>query len=99
MIVGAYPSLSLSFTIKFILNWSDYMILIYAIVWILTTMLILGIIYMISGGRLFKRVYHDIMGWHLPDNTKKTEGINTCSKCKICKKDIIRDSQGNWFTY
>lgn len=73
------------------------MILIISIGVLLTTMLILGVVYMISGGRLFKKVYHDIFGWHIPDDTRKREGINRCSKCRLCKKDIIQDSQGNWF--
>lgn len=45
----------------------------------------------------FKCIYHDILGWHKPNGTYHSEGINVHSTCKYCGKDIIQDSQGNWF--
>ena len=45
-----------------------------------------------------KFFYHDIMGWHTPDNSPKwSDGLSDHSKCKHCGKDIMQDSQGNWF--
>lgn len=38
-----------------------------------------------------KCFYHDILGWHRPDKHSKRD------ICKYCGKDIMQDSQGNWF--
>lgn len=47
---------------------------------------------------LFKWFYHDIMHWHQPDNSpERFDGLSTHSVCKYCGKDIMQDSQGNWF--
>lgn len=57
-----------------------------------------GVVYMISKGKIFKRVYHNIMQWHLPsDEPQEFDGCNVHAKCKICGKSIMQDSQGNWF--
>ena len=48
---------------------------------------------------MFKRFYHDRLGWHRPDESKGV-GFDGCSihaHCKYCGKDIMMDSQGNWF--
>lgn len=45
----------------------------------------------------FKGYYHDILGWHKPTDEKEFDGCNTCSHCKYCDKEIMQDSQGNWF--
>lgn len=43
-------------------------------------------------------LYHDILGWHQPEkNTVRVEDVNTHAVCKWCGKDIMQDSQGNWF--
>lgn len=41
--------------------------------------------------------YHDFMGWHVPDDSLSHDGCSFHSHCKICGKDIMQDSQGNWF--
>ena len=42
--------------------------------------------------------YHDFLGWHRPDDSPQwSDGCSTHSKCKYCGKDIMEDSQGNWF--
>lgn len=42
--------------------------------------------------------YHDILGWHQPDNSPTTsDGLSSHATCKWCHKDIMQDSQGNWF--
>lgn len=65
---------------------------------ILCTFIICSIIYTYTGGRLFYQLYHDILGWHIPyKDDNHFEGINICSQCKICNKEIMMDSQGNWF--
>lgn len=59
--------------------------------------LICGILYVRFG--VFTLVYHDIFGWHEPDETKPAEfdGAFWHCTCKYCHEPIIQDSQGNWF--
>lgn len=71
-------------------------------VYILSVFLIIGIfmiasiIYIKTG--LFKDFYHDVLEWHQPDNSPKwSDGCSIHAKCKWCEKDIMQDSQGNWF--
>ena len=58
-----------------------------------------GLIYILSQSRIFIKLYHDLMGWHLPDYKKDvtSDSVNTYAVCKHCGKEIMRDSQGNWF--
>lgn len=47
-----------------------------------------------------KRLFHNLMGWHLPENEKnELLGVNITSKCRLCGREIMQDSQGNWFSY
>ena len=47
---------------------------------------------------IFAFFYHDVMLWCRPDyNTVTFNGWTAHAKCKHCGKDIIQDSQGNWF--
>ena len=46
-----------------------------------------------------KWLLHDIMHWHLPDETSSFDGCSNHSYCKFCNKEIMQDSQGNWFTF
>ena len=46
-----------------------------------------------------KWLLHDIMHWHLPDETNSFDGCSNHSYCKFCNKEIMQDSQGNWFTF
>lgn len=65
---------------------------------IITIMWVSGIIYMISKGRIFNWFYHDVLEWHLPnDEPQEFDGCNTHAHCKFCGKEIMQDSQGNWF--
>ena len=43
--------------------------------------------------------FHDRLGWHIPDHRKGMtyDGINIYASCKRCRKEIMQDSQGNWF--
>jgi len=45
----------------------------------------------------FKRFYHDVMKWHEPGDYLWWNGYIVHSYCKYCNKEILRDSQGNWF--
>ena len=57
-----------------------------------------GIIYLISGGRIFNRFFHNVMEWHLPDDKpQEFNGCNIHAHCRFCGKRIMQDSQGNWY--
>lgn len=46
----------------------------------------------------FKFFYHDLLGWHTPDDSPQySDGCSQHATCKHCGKDIMMDSQGNWF--
>ena len=71
------------------------MILLLIIAIVLALYIASGIIYLITG--IGKRFYHDILEWHRPDNTESFDGCSYHSVCKYCGKNIMQDSQGNWF--
>lgn len=67
----------------------------------------LGILYVISlicaplyfkfgFGKCF---FHDVMEWHIPIETEEStfDGCSEHNHCKFCGKEIMQDSQGNWF--
>ena len=58
-----------------------------------------GVIYLIHPFKCLAWMYHDIMGWHMPDNSYFEDGCSVHSHCRICKKEVMQDSQGNWFTF
>lgn len=65
---------------------------------IISIMLVSGFIYMISNGRIFNWFYHDVLEWHLPDGKpQEFDGCSIHTHCKFCGKEIMQDSQGNWF--
>lgn len=46
----------------------------------------------------FKRWYHDVLGWHRPDDSGQSyDGASFHAHCKYCGKEITQDSQGNWY--
>jgi hypothetical protein len=63
------------------------------------SILILSLFYLKFGFN--KWLYHDIMGWHQPkDDAEITfDGCSSHCTCKHCGKEIMQDSQGNWFEY
>ena len=65
----------------------------------LTFIWILSIIWTITKFRPFKHLCHDIFGWHEPndDNENCFDGCSFHNTCKYCGKEIMQDSQGNWF--
>lgn len=60
---------------------------------------IITILYINKG--IGKWFYHDILGWHMPYTSGKYkctfDGLSLKTLCKHCGKEIIQDSQGNWF--
>lgn len=86
-------------TIAAILAWFD----------IITTNVFIGIVIAslawiyIGAGLYFafgwlKFFYHDFLEWHRPDDSPETfDGCSIHCRCKHCGKDIMQDSQGNWF--
>lgn len=46
-----------------------------------------------------KWFYHNVLGWHMPKENEKNsfDGCSEHNHCKYCDKDIMQDSQGNWF--
>ena len=45
----------------------------------------------------FKKFYHNFMHWHQPSERQFFDGCSFHTKCKWCGKEIMQDSQGNWF--
>jgi len=54
-----------------------------------------AVLYLTTG--LGKRLYHDVFEWHVPVDSQGWDGCSFTSTCKYCGKDIMQDSQGNWF--
>lgn len=47
-----------------------------------------------------KFFYHGVLGWHMPDDSPEwNDGLSDHSVCRYCGKNIMQDSQGNWFTF
>jgi hypothetical protein len=47
-----------------------------------------------------KFFYHDFLHWHRPDDSPEwSDGCSVHCVCKYCQKEIMQDSQGNWFTF
>lgn len=53
--------------------------------------------YLVFG--LNKWYYHNLLGWHQPkdDACVIFDGCSLHCVCKHCGKEIMQDSQGNWF--
>ena len=48
--------------------------------------------------KLLTRILCKILGWHNGDgNTQRFDGVNNSSTCSRCGKEVLQDSQGNWF--
>lgn len=58
-----------------------------------------GVIYLIHPFKCLVWMHHDIMGWHKPDGSHFNDGCSEHSHCRFCHKEIMQDSQGNWFTF
>ena len=49
--------------------------------------------------KITKKFFHDILGYHKPDNKYTFDGCSIHARCRICGSEIMRDSQGNWFAF
>lgn len=58
-----------------------------------------GLIWLAKPYKLGTWFFHDIMGWHKPSDIHSFDGCSEHSRCRFCKKEIMQDSQGNWFTF
>lgn len=41
----------------------------------------------------------NVLGWHKPASNIRFNGCSLNSTCKYCGKEIMQDSQGNWFDF
>ena len=64
---------------------------------LIAIMWITGVLYLVTKGRVFKWFYHNVLEWHLPNEEQRFDGCSIHSTCKFCGKEIMQDSQGNWF--
>lgn len=78
---------------------TKYCIEILLVILVLVLIWVPGIVYLLTGHPKF--IYHDILGWHEPDKNAKiwSDGCSSHCRCKHCSKEIMQDSQGNWFTF
>ena len=76
----------------------DKFILIFG-VWILACVVFFTPAVLYTKFGIFKRWYHDVLGWHEPkeDADQTFDGVSVHCVCKHCGKEIMQDSQGNWF--
>ena len=65
---------------------------------VFTLALVSSVLYFRLG--FLSRFFHDILRWHTPDPKVELEfiGYTMHATCRHCKKHIMQDSQGNWFT-
>ena len=72
-------------------------IIVVSILSVLTVIFIISPMYFKWG--IGKWLYHNIFGWHQPKENDNVsfDGYSFHCKCKHCGKDIMQDSQGNWF--
>lgn len=50
-----------------------------------------------NGISKFRKILCNVFGWHKPKDSVTFDGCNFLSVCKYCGKEIMQDSQGNWF--
>lgn len=65
----------------------------------LTLLWLSGVIWYVHPYKAMSWFYHDILGWSKPDNSRYYDGCSVHSHCRFCGKEIMQDSQGNWFTF
>jgi hypothetical protein len=47
---------------------------------------------------MFRRFLCNVLGWHRPSGTGFVfDGCSFHSVCRWCGKEVMQDSQGNWF--
>ena len=65
----------------------------------LTILWMCSLFWMLTPFRPCKKLCHDILGWHDPDPNEErwSDGCSDHCHCRYCGKEIMMDSQGNWF--
>lgn len=43
------------------------------------------------------KIFCEVMGWHKAPKRMHFDGASFSGKCPRCDKNVLRDSQGNWF--
>ena len=69
--------------------------MVFVVVLVLLLIYIPPLLYFKKG--IFKKFFHDVLGWHEPYEAHSFDGYNYRTTCKYCGKYIQQDSQGNWF--
>ena len=67
---------------------------------VLLTIIIAGVSFMIMGYlQKFSTNpwFCHKMGWHITPGPQGFDGCSVTGQCPRCKKDVMRDGQGNWF--
>jgi len=45
-----------------------------------------------------RRLLCEWLGWHVPGgHTRWFDGCNVYARCRGCGRELMQDSQGNWF--
>ena len=48
--------------------------------------------------KIYRKVFHDGLGWHNGKGGGTSfDGCSVHATCSICGKEVMQDSQGNWF--
>ncbi len=72
------------------------------LIWVVLTLLVVwcGIAFayaMYESFRLFKRFFHDWLGFHLPDDRNVwLKGDRRHCRCKVCHRVLILTDDGGW---
>ena len=64
---------------------------------IILLMFIGGLLLLVLLNGLLPIQFCKYMGWHLEPETQGFDGCSFSGKCPRCGKEVLQDSQGNWF--
>lgn len=64
---------------------------------IICGVILIGLWSIVFFNRWLPRWFCDKMGWHLAPKLQGFDGCSLTGICPRCGKEILRDSQGNWF--
>lgn len=60
---------------------------------VLSTFIVLALMSRLSSNKLFC----NFLGWHLQPKKVSCDGASLGGNCPRCNKEVLQDSQGNWF--
>ena len=75
---------------------SATVIILTVIGFLMVILLIGGIVYLKSKGKIFKHLYHDKLDWHI--STYVIDEDCSMSYCAVCGQRIYRVKDGPWVT-